>query len=1021
MRNSPLPRMSRRGRVTVGVLVGVFLLFTLLGWGIDAYTDYLWFNEVHFTNVFTGVLLTRLLLFVVIGVAIALVIAANLYLAYRLRPLLRPHSAEQATLERYRMVIGPRLGTWITVLTVIIGFFAGLSAQGRWKDWMLFRNAVPFGVKDPQFHVDLSFYVFDYPIWRYLLGVGFTAIVLSVIGSLAVHYLFGGVRLQGVGDRMTTAARAHLTTLVAIFVLLKAVAYVLDRRALLLAQHVSPGLYGAGYTDVNALLPAKEILAYISIVVAVAIIVFSNAGMRNLVWPGVSLALLAISAVAIGGIYPLAVQNFEVKPSLADKEAPYIQRSIDATRTAFDLGSSSPAVPAQTDNFTPKPTLATNTSAQNVRIVDPQLVSQAFTQAQQYRGFYDFGKKLDVDRYTLAGAKTPSDYVVGVREMNDDKLTTQQRNWINRHTVYTHGYGLVAAPANKVVCNGLPYFVSGFLTNSQPATGTPTGSTNQQECSSPTDQIPVDHPQIYYGEESTEYAIVGQTDSTKHVEFDRPAPDATGQTAGNNNSEAGEYSTYDGKGGVPIGSFFRRLVFSIKNADSNFLLSDAINKDSKMMYIRDPRSRVEKVAPFLTIDGDPYPAVVDGRIVWILDGYTTASTYPYSQKINLATETRDELTGQGQFALDRDDVNYMRNSVKATVDAYDGTVKLYQFDEQDPVLKAWNKAFGGHLIIPKAQIPPELAQHFRYPQDMFKVQRNLLTKFHVTDPHAFFSGQDFWQVPNAPDNPQSNVRQPPYYLNIQLPQQAGTTFQLTAAVTPYNRENLAALISGYYDAGDNPHLQITEVPDQTVTPGPVQVHQKMTNNTAVRTELLGLLSNSSQSQVQVLYGNLITLPVDNGILYVEPVYVKAGNQDTAAPLLQKVLMSYGDGGTYVVLANNLQDGLNALSKQAGTNPGSGTTAPTQPNAPPANLSGQLADAAAKVDQAIENVRNAQKSGDFAKYGQALQQLDQAMSDFQNAQKAAGQPATGPTVTPSGSAPATPSAPASGNPSPTPSG
>src|SRR3954453_15155679 len=337
MRNSPLPRMSRRGRVTVGVLVGVFLLFTLLGWGIDAYTDYLWFNEVDFVNVFSSVLLTRLVLFLVIGAAVALIIGANLYLAYRLRPLLRPHSAEQATLERYRMVIAPRLGTWITVICVIIGFFAGLSAQSRWKDWMLFQNAQPFGLEDPQFKVDIGFYVFDYPLWRYLLGVGFTAVVLSVLGALAVHYIFGGVRLQGVGDRMTSAARAHLTTLVAIFVLLKAVAYVLDRRALLLEQHVSPGLYGAGYTDVNALLPAKEILAYISIVVAVAIIVFSNAVMRNLVWPGVSLALLATSAVAIGGIYPLAVQNFQVQPSLADKEAPYIARSIDATRQAFGL------------------------------------------------------------------------------------------------------------------------------------------------------------------------------------------------------------------------------------------------------------------------------------------------------------------------------------------------------------------------------------------------------------------------------------------------------------------------------------------------------------------------------------------------------------------------------------------------------------------------------------------------------------------------------------------------------------
>ena len=257
MRNSPLPRMSRRGRVTVGVLVGVFLLFTLLGWGIDAYTDYLWFSEVDFVNVFSGVLLTRLLLFLVIGFTVALIIAGNLYLAYRLRPLLRPHSAEQATLERYRMILAPRLGTWIAVLCVIIGFFAGLSAQGRWKDWMLFRNGGNFGVKDPQFGVDVGFYIFDYPLLRYMLGVGFTAVVLSVLGALAVHYIFGGVRLQGVGDRMTTAARAHLTTLVAVFVLLKALAYVLDKRVLLLEQHVSPGLYGAGYTDVNALLPAK--------------------------------------------------------------------------------------------------------------------------------------------------------------------------------------------------------------------------------------------------------------------------------------------------------------------------------------------------------------------------------------------------------------------------------------------------------------------------------------------------------------------------------------------------------------------------------------------------------------------------------------------------------------------------------------------------------------------------------------------------------------------------------------------
>ncbi|MFI5494769.1 UPF0182 family protein [Actinoplanes sp. NPDC051859] len=989
--------MSRRGRVTVGVLVGVFLLFTLLGWGIDAYTDYLWFDEVSFTGVYSGVLVTRLLLFLAIGLAMALILAANLYLAYRLRPLLRPHSAEQATLERYRMVIQPRLGTWISVVAVVIGFFGGLSAQGRWKDWMLYTNAQPFGVTDPQFNKDIGFYIFEYPLLRYVLGVGFTVVVLSVIGALAVHYVFGGVRLQGVGDRMTSAARAHLTSLVAIFVLLKAVAYVLDRRALLLEQHVSPGLYGAGYTDVNALLPAKEILAYISIVVAIAIIVFSNAVMRNLVWPGVSLALLAISAVAIGGIYPLAVQNFQVQPSLADKEAPYIARSIAATRDAFGLSATEMrAFPAS--STVPPDKLDENPSAKSVRLIDPQLVSQAYTQQQQVRGFYDFGPKLDVDRYKV-GEQT-QDYVVGVREINDQALTEQQQNWLNRHTVFTHGYGMVAAPANRVVCGGLPYFVSGFL-----------GDKQQPGCASEKEEIAVQQPRVYFGEQSTEYAIVGQTDEAKKVEFDRPQPN-------DNNSE--ERYTYTGEGGVPIGSFFRRLVFAIKNTESNFLLSDAVNDNSRLMYVRDPRSRVEKVAPFLTIDGDPYPAVVDGKIQWILDGYTTSATYPYAQRINLQEETQDELTNRGTFALARDNINYMRNSVKATVDAYDGTVKLYEFDEADPILKAWNQAFGGKLITPKAETPEALKEHFRYPADMFKVQRNLLAKFHVTDPATFFSGQDFWQVPNAPDNPDEGVKQPPYYLNVQLPgQEDGPRFQLTSAVTPNGRDNLAALISGSY-VGGKPKLEVLELPDQTAIQGPVQVHQRMTNNAVVRSELT-LLSNNSNSQV--LYGNLISLPVGDGMLYVEPVYVKSGQQD-AVPLLQKVLMSYGDGGTYVVLADNLEAGLKQLVTQGknqpappATNPNTGTP-PTAGTQPPV-LTGQLAQAAAALDKAIADVKAAQQSGDFAKYGQALAALDKAMTDFKNVQKAAGAPA--PATTPPSAPASTPaSAPASA-PAPSPSG
>ncbi|MEV4812338.1 UPF0182 family membrane protein [Micromonospora avicenniae] len=996
--SSPLPRMSRRGRVTIAVLVGVFALFTLLGWGVRAWTDWLWFDEVNYTEVFTGVLLTRLLLFLVIGLAMAVVIGGNLWLAYRLRPRLRPHSVEQATLERYRMALTPRLGTWISIIAVIVGLFAGLSAQGRWNQWLLFRNGGDFGVKDPEFGVDVGFYVFQLPFYRYLLGVGFTAVVLSVVGALAMHYIFGGVRLQGVGDRMTNAARAHLSTLVAVFVALKAIAYVLDRRAMLLEYNEGAKLYGAGYADVNALLPAKEILAYISIVVAVAIIIFSNAWMRNLVWPGISLALLGVSAVAIGGIYPWAVQTFEVKPSAKEKEAPYIERGIQATRTAFDLGDTKTTAYAA-NNLTPPANLATDTSVvPNIRLLDPQLVSETYTQLQQVRGFYDFGPKLDIDRYGVNG-KT-SDYVVGVREINYGELTDQQNTWINRHTVYTHGYGLVAAPANQV-CSGQPFFVSGFL-----------GDKAGQGCASQTEQIPADQPRIYYGERMGEddYAIVGQTDPNKKAEFDRPVGEG-----------GGEFYTYTGTGGVEIGSFARRLLYAIKEQESNFLLSGAVNDGSKLLYVRNPRDRVEKVAPFLTIDGDPYPAVVDGRVQWIVDGYTTSASYPYAQRVNLREETTDELTGRGTFQLARENVNYIRNSVKATVDAYDGTVRLYEFDENDPVLKAWNKAFGGDLVLPKKDIPVELAEHFRYPADLFKVQRNLLTKFHVTNPGDFYSAQDFWQVPNVPDAPDSGQKQPPYYLFTQFPGQEGPRFQLTSAVTPNKRENLAALISGSYVDGE-PRLEVLELPDQTRISGPVQVHQQMTNNGDIRQQL-NLLAASGQAQV--LYGNLLSLPFGNGMLYVEPVYVKSNNQD-AFPQLQRVLVSYGDGSSFVALANSLSDGIKQLVEQ-GKRAAENTPAPPtgdNPSVPPPTggdtppLTGELAAAADRVQAAIAEVRTAQTSGDFERYGRALKALDDAMKAFEAAQAqttpTAGTPAA--TATPSG----TPT-PGGSSPPPSPNG
>jgi uncharacterized membrane protein (UPF0182 family) len=967
--------MSRRGRVTLIVLAAVVVLFMFLGWLVNAWTDWLWFSEVHYAQVFTTMLWTRIGLFAVFAVAVGLIVWFNLWLAFRLRPLLRPHSSEQQALDRYRVLLTPRFGLWIGVLAGIVGLFAGLSAQGHWTDWLLFANRQSFGVQDQQFHLDIGFYVFSYPFWRYLIGVGFTAVVLCVLGALAVHYLFGGVRLQGSGERMTFPARAHLTALVAGFVLLKAVAYFLDQRGLLLSHNDGTNLDGAGYTDVNALLPAKEILAWISVVVAVAILVFSNAFIRNLIWPGIAVGLLALSAIAIGGIYPAAVQTFTVKPNIRDKEATYIQRSIDATRNAFGLANvRSTPYPASAD--VPPDNLASEAdTVANIRLLDPSVVSNTYTQLQQVRGFYDFTQKLDIDRYTANGKL--QDYAVGVRELDYNNLTAQQSNWQNQHTVFTHGYGFVAAPANQTVCLGQPYFVSGFL-DAQPG---------QAGCQSQSDQIAVQQPRIYYGENMNSYAIVGKPGNGRDVEYDRPS--------GSND----QYVTYGGSGGVSIGSYWRRILYAYKYTETNFLISSVFNKDSKILYERDPRQRVQKVAPFLTLDGDPYPAVVDGKIMWILDGYTTASTYPYSTQVDLKSATSDSLTGEGFVPQAQQNINYLRNSVKATVDAYTGQVTLYSFDDKDPVLKAWNKAFGGNVIKPSSAIPAALAAHFRYPEDQFKVQRELLTRFHVTDPQQFYSGQDFWQVPDDPAGT-TGAKQAPYYLLAKFPGQDQTTFQLTAAMTPRSRQNLTALITGSYVNG-KATLQVLQLPDGTLASGPGQAHQKMTNDNEVRNQI-----TFTAGTANVIYGNLLSLPVGGGMLYVEPLYVESKAQNSY-PYLKYVVVNFGQ---YVGFDVNLQGALNQLLNAAKTGnpsqqkPPSGTNPPPT-TTPPAN--GAVAAAVAKINKALSDLKAAQQSGNFTAYGQALDALNAAINEYQQAQQAAGGGST-PSPVPSSSVSPAPS-------------
>jgi uncharacterized membrane protein (UPF0182 family) len=952
-----MPRLSRRGRVTLIVLAAVLVAFALIGTAVDIWTDRLWFGEVHFTNVFTTILWTKVIMFLVFGVAMGLLVAGNLYLAFKLRPFLRPHSAEQSALDHYRLAVLPRIGLWIGLTAGLMGLFTGLAAKGHWQDWLLFRNSQPFNVTDSQFHTDLSFYVFEYPFWRYLLSVAFVAVVLALVGSMLMHYLFGGVRLQGNGDRMTTAARLHLSILVAVFAALKAVAYALDKRGLLFSHNSGTGLYGAGYRDVNALLPAKDILMWISIITAVALIASATPWVRSFNWlPGLAVGLLVLSAVVIGGVYPMAVQTFSVKPNIRDKEAVYRQRSIDATREAYGLSTiKTSSYPGNTR--VPVQELTSDKDVvPHIRLLDPAVVSDTYAQLQQTRGFYDFGRKLDVDRYTLNGET--QDYVVGVREINYDRLTAQQSNWQNAHTVYTHGYGFVAAPANTTVCNGQPYFVSGAFTTPGKA---PTTTPKPTDCPGPVELLKPDQPRIYYGERMSEYAITGEPSGAPNAEFDRPSGEASDQ-----------YFTYDGSGGVAVGSYWRRILYAYKFKETNFLISNIFNQNSRVLYNREPRARLQKIAPFLTVDGDPYPAIVDGKVLWIMDAYTTSAYYPYSQKLNFQSAASDALTGAGTFAQARQDITYIRNSVKATVDAYTGEVNLYQVDDNDPIVNAWNKVFGGKLLKPSSAISPDLRAHFRYPEDMFKVQRDLIGKFHVTGTKDYFSGQDFWDVPTDPTNQNTDLPQPPYFLYTKLGDQAGPQFQLAAALRPLSRENLASLVSGYY--GDNgPQIQVLELPKDTQISGPEQAQTVMTTDPVVRQALTLLSTDKSQ----VVYGNLLSLPFSGGMLYVEPIYLRPVSGGGTYTTLRKVLLSYGNT---VAFEDNLGAALQSLVKKGGSSaPGTGE----QPTPPPTNPSDNAAvnAAVAKIQLAIQHLQAAQQKGDFVAIGNALAELDAATKEF----------------------------------------
>jgi uncharacterized protein len=901
----PMPSMilSRRTKIALWVVGALIVLIIVLLKLSGVYINYLWFGELHHRQVYSTILWTRVSLFLIFGVLMAVIIGANLVVAYLLRPPFRPMSPEQQNLQNYVLMVEPRRRLILAGIMVIAFLAAGASAQGDWAKWQLWLNGGAFGVKDAQFHRDISFFAWDYPVYRTLLSFGFTAVIFSLILVVGIHYLTGAIRLQTPGPKMTLSARRHVTVLVFVFMALKAVAYWMDRYGFVFSSRSK--FTGASYTDVHSALPAKTILFWITIILALGVL--ASIWLRSALLPGIGFVVLLVLSILISGIYPAIVQQVQVKPNASDKERPYITRNIDATRKAYGIVTANAKDRNRgTVNYTTYPADANPSTAalkstdgtiSNIRILDPNVLSPTFAQQQaQQKNFYGFPAKLDVDRYTVGG--TTRDYIVGVRELSAARLSGQQTNWINQHTNYTHGYGFVAAAADENVTTSELY-ADGDIPQ--------TGPLN--------DAVKLKVPQAYFGELVSDYAIVGAKGSPREFDGDGAAK-----------------VTYTGKGGISLGSLATKLAFAVKYKETNFLLNDAVSASGARILInRDPRERIKKVAPFLKVDGDPYPIVdqQSGHIVWMVDGYTTMANYPYSERNSLADLTSDSLTASDRTAgQPNDQINYIRNSVKATVDAYDGTVKLYQWDTQDPLLKAWMKVFPG-LVQSKKAMPASILSHVRYPEDLFGVQRRILEQYHVDNPVTFYNVGDKWTVPSDP-SPDAAGDQPPYYVLADSLDGSSTTaqFQLTSPMKVNNKTNLAAYISVNNDPGkDYGKMTVLNLPAGSVIQGPEQI-ANILNSTDVISSYITLQDRAGS---RVVHGNLLTLPIGKSFLYVEPLYVQA--QRSGFPLLRRVLVYYGGS---VGFAETLPQALSDLlpGHQTGqtidtnTNSGSPTTSPS---------------------------------------------------------------------------------------------
>jgi len=956
-------RRRRRSSGRIGLIAfGVIAFFGLTSLrGIAGFwTTYLWFQELGLTSVWKGVLGMKIILVVVFTGLFFVLLLANLVIADRLAPRFRAIGPEDELVQRYRQVVGPHAGKVRLGVSVLFALMAGTGVSAQWHNWLLYRNAVNFGIKDPQFGRDVGYFVFKLPFLSFLVDWAFVAIVIVAVVTVVAHYLNGGIRIQAPMQRVTPQVKAHISVLLACLALIKAVGYYLQRFELSFSTR---GVVdGATYSDVKAQLPALELLVIISI--AAALMLFANIRRKGWALPVIGVGLWALISVVVGAIVPAFVQKFTVQPSELARERVYIERNLKATRDAFGLTAVEQVPFGYDEDLTAADLQKNAETVRNVRLWDPQFVGTTFKRLQELRSYYRIND-VDIDRYRIEGRATQT--IVSARELNSDDLPSQ--SWVNQHLSFTHGFGALVAPANAVTSDGQPNFTLKDI----PPSGVPE----------------LTQPRIYYGENTGGYAVV----NTKQKEIDFQA-----QKEGTT-----RFSTYNGSGGVRLNSVFRRAAFALRFADVNMMISSLITPESRAIFVRDIGDRVRTAAPFLRYDADPYPVVVGGKLLWVQDAYTTTSRYPYSQRA-----LNERVPDGSGLAVG---FNYARNSVKVVTDAFNGTMTFYVVDGKDPIIKAYEKAFP-KLFTPGSKISDELRSHLRYPEDLFRVQSSMYGRYHITAPDEFYNAGDAWDISQDPGsgspavsntststiaptaaagglvNGNKGRRMDPTYLLLRLPGEASESFLILQPFVPRSQgdrqQNLSAFMVAKSDPGEYGKLQAFVMPRGEQIDGPALVDARA----AAAPEISSAITQFNQQGSEVKLGNVQVIPIETSLLYVRPMYVQSARNPL--PEFKRAIVVFGNRA---VIGNTLAEALTKLFGNApatqeeapgGTPP---TAVPGQP-APPGGNAATVQRLLGEAQTAYDAAQAALKAGDLAEY---QKQINTVGDRVRQAQQASGAP------------------------------